>query len=285
MKIGNTPNSLVLDSDVKNLGKFRHSAKKSTIKAVILQVQPFVFMRKDLLYPTKLKCLVGLLCWARATREYRHNSTRVPTCCVGFAIELIMMIQEKLNFDLYIYEAEENQYGAKIDGVWSGMVGQVVKGKADMVLAHLTVLQSRSKVVDFTYPFYRGKVSIATITYDSELPYINIEAFKPLSSHVWLITLVMVVLSCNLLFIAELAIFGGRNSYTISNSIIYVFGLMFQRDLGARNPCYVGSRFMAIATAMSMITIMSTYTAVLTTRNIESKSHLPIDGASDPKVL
>ena len=38
-------------------------------------------------------------------------------------------------------------------GEWSGMVGEVMRGEADMAAADLTITAAREEVVDYAHPF------------------------------------------------------------------------------------------------------------------------------------
>lgn len=43
-------------------------------------------------------------------------------------------------------------YSLDASGFWDGMVGELIRGEADMVIAPLTILSLRERVVDFTKP-------------------------------------------------------------------------------------------------------------------------------------
>ncbi|CAH1253983.1 GRIA1 [Branchiostoma lanceolatum] len=70
---------------------------------------------------------------------------------VGFCVDLINAIADHLGFTYELYEPEDGQYGAeKDDGTWSGMVGELISGRADIALAAMTISSKREKVIDFT---------------------------------------------------------------------------------------------------------------------------------------
>jgi hypothetical protein len=43
---------------------------------------------------------------------------------------------------------------SKEDGSWSGLVGDVMRHKADMSVCEITVSQPRSTVIDFSYGYF-----------------------------------------------------------------------------------------------------------------------------------
>ena len=76
----------------------------------------------------------------------------------------------------------------------------------------------------------------------------------------------------------------GEKNYTYMESIMYLFGLLFQRDIGGLNPRTLGSRVISITVALAFMIVMSTYTAVLTLNAVTHVERLPITGFMDPKV-
>jgi len=52
------------------------------------------------------------------------------------------------------YVSPDKRYGAPVEnGKWSGIVGEVIEGKADMGVAPLTINKARNAVVYFSHPF------------------------------------------------------------------------------------------------------------------------------------
>ena len=88
-----------------------------------------------------------------------------------------------------------------------------------------------------------------------------------------------------IIYWTERQIFLYSNFGTKVQILTYAIGLLFQRDIGGLVPCQIGSRVVAIALAMTLMIVMTTYTAVLTTRNIITTKRLPISGLNDPKFI
>ncbi|KAF8791452.1 Glutamate receptor 1 like protein [Argiope bruennichi] len=73
----------------------------------------------------------------------------------GFCKDMIDIICGMLQMKCMINLVEDNSYG-KFDSSkerWSGMVGEIIQGKADVAVADLAVTGKRQRVVDFTDPF------------------------------------------------------------------------------------------------------------------------------------
>ncbi|XP_067129511.1 LOW QUALITY PROTEIN: glutamate receptor ionotropic, kainate 2-like [Centruroides vittatus] len=71
----------------------------------------------------------------------------------GHSIALVQKLSEIANFTFKFHEVEDKEYGKLKGSEWNGMIGELVKNKADMVVADLTVTQDRQTAVDFTGPY------------------------------------------------------------------------------------------------------------------------------------
>ncbi|CAG2122891.1 unnamed protein product, partial [Medioppia subpectinata] len=60
------------------------------------------------------------------------------------------------NFSLYL---SPNGYGFNFHGKWTGMVGELLKQRADIAVADLTINSDRKAVVDFSTPFFESGIS------------------------------------------------------------------------------------------------------------------------------
>ncbi|GFQ68143.1 lig_chan-Glu_bd domain-containing protein [Trichonephila clavata] len=83
------------------------------------------------------------------------NHTSSGTSVSGIEGKLLETLANALNFRYEIVSPDDGQWGTvKADGNWSGIIGMVAKGEADMGLSYLAITEGRSKVVDFTSPYY-----------------------------------------------------------------------------------------------------------------------------------
>lgn len=79
----------------------------------------------------------------------------------GYAMDLIKELSLLLNFEFEIRICKDGLYGIEDDeGNWNGMIGEVIRGEADIAVADLTITGKREKAVDFTLPFMTTGVSI-----------------------------------------------------------------------------------------------------------------------------
>ena len=73
----------------------------------------------------------------------------------GYCIDLIKKIKDIVHFDYTLYEVKDKMYGTiNEQGEWNGLIGELIKGEADIALAPLSVMAERENFVDFTVPYY-----------------------------------------------------------------------------------------------------------------------------------
>ncbi|GFX80963.1 lig_chan-Glu_bd domain-containing protein [Trichonephila clavipes] len=84
---------------------------------------------------------------------FNRNSS--GTSLSGIEGKLLETLASALNFRYEIVSPDDGQWGTmKADGNWSGIIGMVAKGEADMGLSYLAITENRNKVVDFSSPYY-----------------------------------------------------------------------------------------------------------------------------------
>ena len=83
-------------------------------------------------------------------------------CCKGYCIDLLQSLSEHCNFTFSLH-LSFNEYGAlernNLTGKqeWSGLIGELVREKADLIVAPLTINPERAQVMEFSKPFkYQG---------------------------------------------------------------------------------------------------------------------------------
>ncbi|KAH8021854.1 hypothetical protein HPB51_018703 [Rhipicephalus microplus] len=89
----------------------------------------------------------------------------------GFCVDLLDKLSQELNFKYELHVMSDGARGAPNDtGHWSGMIGDVIAGKADVALADLTITEMRERVIDFTLPYMtaglvaKADVALADLT-------------------------------------------------------------------------------------------------------------------------
>lgn len=83
----------------------------------------------------------------------------------GFIMDLLERIKTHIrgiDFDYEVELASDGSYGrkARYSDIWDGMVGEVVRKKADIAAGPLTVTTEREEAVDFSYPFMSSGIKV-----------------------------------------------------------------------------------------------------------------------------
>ncbi|KAI8480234.1 Glutamate receptor ionotropic, delta-1 [Branchiostoma belcheri] len=98
----------------------------------------------------------------------------------GFCMDLLKELSIMLDYDYELYEVHDGKYGGRgADGTWSGMVGDVMTGKADFAIGALVVTAAREGVVDFTMRFMDFSLGVLMRQAEEENYFFFLEPFHP----------------------------------------------------------------------------------------------------------
>lgn len=121
--------------------KIVKSISSKTFKIAVRVEEPFIMMKKP-----------------KDETEFLEGNDRFE----GYCVELIQRIQQQLRFkyELELVADGKNGNFDKEKNEWNGLIGEIIKGKADLAIADLTITYDRKKVVDFTNPFMNLGIGI-----------------------------------------------------------------------------------------------------------------------------
>ncbi|XP_038863454.1 probable glutamate receptor [Salvelinus namaycush] len=72
----------------------------------------------------------------------------------GYCIDLLAEIAKKLDFKYTVHLVKDGKYGQQDEsGNWLGMIGEVVRGEAELAVASLTLTATREQGVEMSTPF------------------------------------------------------------------------------------------------------------------------------------
>ena len=109
------------------------------------------------------------------------------TCCVGFIIDLFLLILREVGLEVDMYAVEDGKYGImKSDGTWNGMLADVIDGTADIAVAGLTITEAREKYVNFTLPYLEANMGIIVKPIKKIVDFVNFEFISCLSGELQL---------------------------------------------------------------------------------------------------
>ncbi|GAB1608522.1 glutamate receptor 2-like [Argonauta hians] len=156
----------------------------------------------------------------------------------GYIVDMLAEMAPIMNVTFDIKMVRDGRFGSKDkNGNWTGMIGEVISGHADVAAAPLTVHSMRMKHVDMTYPFLTTGLKI--VIKKPNLTDINRGHFiilKPFSAPVWCFIVLAYMLTGGLLAIigrlsprewtntAEVEVDDERRcSFNCVNSFLFVF--------------------------------------------------------------
>uniref|UniRef100_A0A1A8L3Y6 Glutamate receptor n=1 Tax=Nothobranchius pienaari TaxID=704102 RepID=A0A1A8L3Y6_9TELE len=95
------------------------------------------------------------------TIKQEPYATTKGTQLEGFCMDLLSEIANKVGFRYKVQLVKDNSYGRQDEsGNWNGMIGEVVRGEADLAIAPLTLTAARERAVGMTKPFMQTGISI-----------------------------------------------------------------------------------------------------------------------------
>nr|KAG5713494.1 hypothetical protein BaRGS_025042 [Batillaria attramentaria] len=235
--------------DMNGVDLFPHSTGNIVLRAVVVMEPPFVFREK--------------------TPEGFNYS--------GYSLDVLDRIAKEVGFTFVVRECDNNEYGVYSHGEWSGCIGNVMRGEADVIVGALTVTAEREEVVDFTLPYY----DFAGIQILMKKPDTSVSLFyfaDVFTLEAWLCLLGVIVLTSFLLFLFERfspkpedrVVSSGSSdddsltprAFDLKESIWFVIGSVTLAG-GGEPPRCLSSRLLVAGFWFFSVVIMSTFTANL----------------------
>ncbi|KAF6094039.1 glutamate ionotropic receptor NMDA type subunit 3B [Phyllostomus discolor] len=269
------------------------------LRVVTLVEHPFVFAREP---DEDGQCPAGQLCLApgtndSATLDVLFSSLAngsVPhalrKCCYGYCIDLLERLAEDTPFDFELYIVGDGKYGALRDGRWTGLVGDLLAGRAHMAVTSFSINSARSKVVDFSSPFFSTSLGIMVRARDTASP---LGAFMwPLHWSMWLGIFAALHLTALFLTLYEWrSPYGltprGRNRTTVfsySSALNLCYAILFGRTVSSKTPKCPTGRLLMNLWAIFCLLVLSSYTANLAAVMVGDKTFEELSGIHDPKL-
>ncbi|XP_059198028.1 glutamate receptor ionotropic, NMDA 3B [Centropristis striata] len=274
----------------------------SRVRVVTLVEHPFVFTRD---VDNEGSCPAGQYCLDAGAnssdtleRFFREvaggNSSFLPAeynkCCYGYCIDLLEKLAEDLGFEFDLYIVGDGKYGACKGGRWTGLVGDLLGGLADMAVTSFSINSARSRVIDFTSPFFSTSLGILVRSKDTAAP---IGAFMwPLHWSMWVgIFLALHITALFLTLYEWKSPYGmtphGRNRmrvFSYSSALNLCYAILFGRTVSSKTPkCWTG-RFLMNLWAIFCLLVLSSYTANLAAVMVGEKTFEEVSGIHDAKL-
>ncbi|KAM6925029.1 glutamate receptor U1 [Xenentodon cancila] len=182
----------------------------------------------------------------------------------GYCVDLISELSKKLGFKYKVHLVKDGRYGA-IDssGHWSGMIGEVIRGEADLAVAPLTVTAVREQYVDMATPFIQTGLSFI-LRRDSDSEESTFSLLSSFSTDMWVGVLVSFLVTALCMFLV------GRispsewaepekdeHNFTLLHSFWYITGALTLQGAGPHPKALSGRVISAIWWIFSVLLLAS----------------------------
>ncbi|KTG38532.1 hypothetical protein cypCar_00003005 [Cyprinus carpio] len=138
------------------------------LKIVTIHQEPFVYVKPTLRdgtckeeYTVNGVLIKKVIC--TGPNETIPGRPIVPQCCYGFCVDLLIKLAMTMNFTYEVHLVADGKFGTqeRVNNSnkkeWNGMMGELLSGLADMIVAPLTINNERAQYIEFSKPFkYQG---------------------------------------------------------------------------------------------------------------------------------
>ncbi|GIY15357.1 uncharacterized protein CDAR_13331 [Caerostris darwini] len=172
----------------------------------------------------------------------------------GSENEILELLSSALHFKYEILAPPDGDWGNFINGTWSGTIGMVYRGEADLAIGKIAITESRASVLDYSYPY-----DIEVLTFATKIPGLvqKFAAFIwPFSWGLW--TGIFTIL----IFITIVSRFLLTQNYTYQQLALKVFGNLLHQQLGLKLP-KCSDKMLVAGWMIGSMFISFSYTAVL----------------------
>lgn len=273
-------------------------------RIVTIPAEPFVFVKGPM--DSGDSCLSEVRCvkvlagdprnitFDSNTNEFRvyGNVDFQYYCCSGIAVDILHKLSIDLKFDFVLYFTATSDYGRFDDnnGTWSGVVGHVVDGIADVAIGALTITTHRLQHMTFTEPFHSSGYLMVTLS----TPFLpSIDAFtRPFDISVWL----CIFLSASVTGFATSLLewnspFGlnpwGKKrcrNYTLGSGLVMAYSILFGHTVYTKTPKCWPSKWVQNVWSALAIFIIASYTANLAAYLAGNTGHNTVTDIYDNEV-
>ncbi|KTG46278.1 hypothetical protein cypCar_00016379 [Cyprinus carpio] len=175
---------------------------------------------------------------------------------------------------------------------WNGMMGELLGGLADMIVAPLTINNERAQYIEFSKPFkYQG----LTILVKKEIPRSTLDSFmQPFQSTLWLLVGLSVHVVAVMLYLLDRFSPFGRfkvnseeeeeDALTLSSAMWFSWGVLLNSGIGEGAPRSFSARILGMVWAGFAMIIVASYTANLAAFLVLDRPEERITGINDPRL-
>ncbi|XP_072025944.1 glutamate receptor ionotropic, NMDA 1-like [Amphiura filiformis] len=232
----------------------------------------------------------------RAVTCISHDGNQ--KCCTGFCMDLLQELAYALNFTYDVHLVDDNNYGTyeKINNSshnkrWTGLIGELKEGRADMIVAPLTINKERTGVIDFSKPFkYQGLTIL--IKKPITTSYL-LQFLRPFEPKLWILIFACIHFVAVLLYLLDRFSPFSRpkgthldepDSCNISQAVWFSWSVIMNSGIGDGTPRSFAARVLGVVWAGFAMIIVASYTANLAAYLVLDKPKGGITGINDARI-
>ena len=211
---------------------------------------------------------------------FRTGDSESNYVYTGQCKDLLDELAVAMNFTYHIYTLNNGIYGAKnASGHWIGMVGELVRHKADFAATDLTINSPRSAVIKYSVPFMN--VDLGFI-YKKKTATFDFFAFLlPFSTPVWIVIAASLIVTSLSLFLFS-KVFKADDDPLENLPACFYFGIACLFAQGPETyPRSAFSRATAISWWFFSLMVVTLYTASLTSMLTINRASVSIKSIED----
>ncbi|XP_052465631.1 probable glutamate receptor [Carassius gibelio] len=206
----------------------------------------------------------------------------------GYCMDLLAELAKKLGFKYKVHLVKDGAYGRQDEGGnWNGMIGEVVRGEADLAVAPLTLTAAREKAVGMTKPYMQTGISILLrkdiVSEEAGFFYF----LSPFSGETWLgILIAYFVTAVCICIVGRLSPCEWSqpetepNRFTLLHSLWYAAGALSLQGAGP-HPKAVSGRVISCTWWLFAVVLLACYFSSLSSSQGSDSAPLMIKGFED----
>uniref|UniRef100_A0A5F8GZY5 Glutamate receptor n=1 Tax=Monodelphis domestica TaxID=13616 RepID=A0A5F8GZY5_MONDO len=276
------------------------------LKIVTIHQEPFVYVKpaqdgetcnEDLtINGEKIK---KVTCTGPNDTHPGANRHTVLQCCYGFCIDLLIDLAKTMNFTYEVHLVADGKFGTqeRVNNSnkkeWNGMMGELLSGQADMIVAPLTINNERAQYIEFSKPFkYQG---LTILVKKVRIPRSTLDSFmQPFQSTLCLLVGLSVHVVAVMLYLLDRFTPFGRfkvnseeeeeDALTLSSAMWFSWGVLLNSGIGEGAPRSFSARILGMVWAGFAMIIVASYTANLAAFLVLDRPEERITGINDPRL-
>ncbi|XP_063374819.1 glutamate [NMDA] receptor subunit 1 [Cydia amplana] len=266
------------------------------LKVLTIEEKPFVYARRidD-----------GSDCTAEEIPCPHYNTTDDTDqlyCCKGFCMDLLKHLATWINFTYSLALSPDGQFGHYViknysapspKKEWTGLIGELVYERADMIVAPLTINPERAEFIEFSKPFkYQG---ITILEKKPSRSSTLVSFLQPFSNTLWILVMVSVHVVALVLYLLDrfspfgrfkLANIDGteEDALNLSSAIWFAWGVLLNSGIGEGTPRSFSARVLGMVWAGFAMIIVASYTANLAAFLVLERPKTKLTGINDARL-